>query len=102
MANVLNGSTFYIDTQWSSETDEHAKQPVHVSYIIVTATAALARVVLSDVGPNGATKVDLRVALAGESQIFHFRDKPMVFPKGIKPVILSNAVVTVGLTNIGG
>lgn len=100
--NVLNGSTFYIDTQWSSEADEYAKRPVHVSYIIVTATAANGRVQLADVGPNGPIKVDLRVATAGDSKIFHFRDKSMVFPAGIKPVILSNAVVTVGVTNIGG
>lgn len=101
MANQQNGSTFYIDTAHSTDTDDLEKKNALVSYVVVTATAANGRIVLGDVGSNGATKVDLRVPVSGQSILFHFRNSPMNFPNGIKVLTLANAVATVGITNTG-
>lgn len=100
MANTVNGSTFYVDTQYASSADDYEKKPVHVAYITITATGVNGRIVLADVA-SGATKIDLRLAAANTSDIIHFRDKSMVFPNGVRVVTLTNMVATLGLTNIG-
>lgn len=101
MANIQNGSTFYVDTAHSTDADDLAKKNTLVSYIIVTSTAANGRIVLGDVGSNAGSKADLRVPEAGKSVMFHFRVSPMNFPNGIKVLTLVNAVATIGMTNTG-
>lgn len=90
MANVRNSNTLFIDT---------ANSPLAVIntralYVIVTATAANAVVVLSD-NTTAAKKMDLRVAASGTTQVFDFSFNPVQFPTGINATTLTNAVVTV-------
>src|SRR5262245_48370533 len=102
MANVLNGNTFYIDTQGSTTEDDLVRKQTLVTYITITSTGANGRVVLSDVGTNPTTKIDLRVAVANTSELFRYAEKPLMFPNGIKVSVLTNAVVTVVIANAGG
>lgn len=60
--------------------------------VIVTATAASGRVVLAD--SSVATKFDLRCATSGETSVFDFSLCPIPFSTSIRPVTLTNAVVT--------
>lgn len=101
MANQLSGSTWYVDVSHTTDADDLAKKPTHVGWIILTPTAANARIVLNDVGPNGPVKIDLRWSENGQSQLFHFRDKPLVFSNGIRVTTITNAVASIGITNIG-
>lgn len=102
MANQLNGTTFYVDSAHGSTTsDDFVKKQCLVSWIIVTATAANARIVLGDVGDNAPVKLDLRVPTNGVSQLFHFRGLNVLFPNGVKVLTLTNAIATIGLTNSG-
>lgn len=89
MASIRNGNTIYID----DSTDTFAIRQLKVSHVIVTATAANAQVVLSDLDTS-AVKADLRVATDGTSQLFSFREQPMIFPTGVEASTLTNAVVT--------
>lgn len=93
MANVRNANTFHIDTQYSTGTDELAVKNIKVTDVIVTATAAGGRVVLAD-SVTGAVKLDLRVVTDEESKHFRFHESPILFPNGIKPTVLTNALVT--------
>jgi hypothetical protein len=94
MANVRSANTFYIDTQYSTGSDELAIKNIRVLQITITATSANAVLLLAD-STTGTKKLDLRVATSGASQIFDFSDSPVVFPNGIKPTTLTNAVATV-------
>lgn len=94
MANTLNGNTWFVDTAYSSSTDDLALNNLMVEYIVVTATSANAVVVLADPS-NGNKKFDLRVAAAGTSQLFRFESDPVRFPNGIRVQTLTNAVVTI-------
>jgi len=91
MANKRSGNTFYIDTEYEGADDELAL-PCRVTSIIVSATTADAEVVLADGAL--ATKLDLRVATDGTTQIFDFSQSPIVFTSSIRPTTLTNAVVT--------
>jgi len=102
MANVLNNNTFYIDTAFSSSSDDLVRKNALVAYILVTATAANGRIVLSDVASSPDLKLDLRVATSGASQEFIFVDNPVVFPNGIRVSVLTNAIATIVLRNPGG
>ncbi len=92
MANTRNANTFYIDTQYSVSADELAVKNVKVVSITVTATSSGGQVVLSD--SNGNAKIDLRVATSDETQQFVFNENPIVFPTGIRPTTLTDAIVT--------
>ena len=102
MANVLNGNTWFVDTQYTSEADDLVRKQLLVVYITVTATAANGRIVVGDSGSNPAPKFDLRVAVANTTEIFRFEAKPSLFPNGIRVLTLSNAVATVVIQNPGG
>lgn len=99
--NQLNGTSFYIDTAHSTDDDDYIKKNALVAWIVVTTTGVNGRVVLGDVGSNGPSKLDLRVPEANKSQLFPFRDNPLVFPNGIKVLTLTNAIVTVNLKQTG-
>jgi hypothetical protein len=94
MANVRSANTFYIDTQYSVAADELAVKNIRVLGVTVTATAASAIIVLAD-SSTATNKLDLRVATSGDSAHFDFSDSPVVFPNGIRPKTLTNALVTV-------
>lgn len=100
MANTANGNTFYIDTQYSGASDDLAR-PALVQAIFVTATAANAQVVLSDVTAATVKKVDLRVAAAGTSQLFSLLNCEIAFPNGIRVSTLVNCIATVVFTKSG-
>lgn len=93
MANVRNANSYYIDTQYSAS-EELAVKNIVVTCVVVTATAASGRIVLAD-SDTATTKLDLRVVTSGASQVFDFSESPIVFPNGIRPVTLTNAVATV-------
>jgi hypothetical protein len=95
VANVRNANTFYIDTQSAVDADNLIIKGLAVHYVSVTATAANGRLVLQDLTVTPATKVDLRVATSGDTEVFSFEMNPLLFPNGIKPSTLSNAVATV-------
>lgn len=92
MANVRFGTTFYIDTQYAVAADELMIKNLKVKYIILTATAANGRIVLTD---SGNSKFDLRVAISGKTEQFDFSQEPIVFSLSLRPTTLSNAVATV-------
>jgi hypothetical protein len=95
MANATNGNTIYIDTTG----DVTTKKNVRVPYVTVSASSANAVLLLSD--PDGTNKIDLRVAAAGETQLFDFSEQPLLFPNGIKAETVTNAIATV-VYSIGG
>jgi hypothetical protein len=92
MANVQIGNSWYIDTAYASAADDLARR-VSVYYIVVTATAAGAILVLSDPS-SSSVKVELRVPTSGSSQVFRFDQLPLVFPNGVRVTTLTNAKAT--------
>ena len=88
MANQQTGNLYYIDS-----TGSLAKQALRVYSIVVTATSANAVLQLKDASIAG-TLVDLRVAAAGASQSFFYRDQPLLFPNGLEVVAATNCVAT--------
>lgn len=89
MANAVNGNTVYIDSTGdvSIGTDKNIK----VLYITITPTAASAVLALDDNAAAGdVTKLDLRVATDGDSKMFDFSRKPIVFPNGINVQTVTN------------
>lgn len=102
MANIQNGNSFYIDTAHVTDADDLTRKNVLVAYVVVTATAANGRIVLGDAGTDPQTKLDLRVAALGTSQLFRYDAAPIIFPNGIRVMTVSNAVATVVFKNAGG
>lgn len=94
MANVRNSNSFYIDTQSAVDADNLAVKGLAVAYVALTATAANGRLVLQDLTATPTTKIDLRVEVSGHTEVFSFEMFPILFPNGIKPSVLSNAVAT--------
>lgn len=96
MANVRNANTYYIDA-----TGSLTLKNIKALFIIITATAANARLVLKDI-TTGATKMDVRIT-AADGQFFDFSSAPLVFPNGIDVTTVTNciAVVTVEETRGG-
>lgn len=93
MANIRSSNTFYIDTQYSGASDELAVKNIRVLSVTVAAVAAPAQVILAD-SSTGTNKLDLRVAVADSTELFDFSDAPVVFPNGIRPKTLTDAIVT--------
>jgi hypothetical protein len=91
MANVRSSNTFYIDTAYSSSTDELVQKNLKLLSVSVTATSANAVVVLTD---SGTKKLDLRVATSGVTTLFDYSECPILFANSIRPTTLTNAVVT--------
>lgn len=92
MANVRNGNTYYIDTQYSSS-EELAVKGLRVTDIIVTTTGTTASVILQD---SSTANIKFRADEATSGVTTHFPLKsPIVFPNGIRPSTLTNCVVTV-------
>lgn len=89
MANVTNGNTVYVDS-----TGTLLSKPARLHYLILTATAANAVVVLQDT-TGSSTKLDYRNATSGTSVILDCSTAPIFFPTGIKVSTLTNALVTV-------
>lgn len=89
MANVRNSNTFYIDTAGQALQVANIK----VMHISITPTSANAQVVLQD-STTGQTKIDLRSDTSFRTLFFSFRDNPIVFPNGINPSTVTNAVCT--------
>jgi hypothetical protein len=94
MANKRNGNTYYIDTAFSTS-EELVATGLKATHVVVTSTADFARVVLGD--SSVGTKVDLRVADLGKSEVFDFSENPITFSTSIRASTLTNAVVTVVL-----
>ena len=92
MANIRNGNTFYIDTQYSAASDELASKGIKVIGIFVTSTAAGGRVVLAD--SSIATKLDLRVTADEDTVYFDLSNNPIIFSTSLRPTTLSGALVT--------
>jgi hypothetical protein len=93
VANTRNANTFYIDTQYSVAADALVAKQVKLLGVLVTATAAGGKVVLADHG-GPTTKLDLRVATDESAVFFDFSSCPILFPNGIRPTTLTDAIVT--------
>lgn len=102
MANVLNGNTFKVDTAHTTDSDDLIRKQALVVYIVVRATGANGRIVLSDVGTNPDQKIDLSIPVSGVTEIYPFEACPLIFPNGVRVAVLSNAVATIVLRNPGG
>ena len=103
MANVLNGNSWYVDSAYTTSADDLIRPSTQVNYIVVTTTAANAILVMGDVQGTSSTKMELRVAASGASQLFDFSRKPLLFPNGIRITTLTNCKATfVGTTTAGG
>lgn len=89
MANVRSSNTFLID----GTTPTLAISNIKVSYIVLTATGANAILILSDV-TTANKKIELRVATSGTTEYFDFSENPLVFPNGVNPSTVTNAVAT--------
>lgn len=92
MANTRSGNTWYVDTAYASASD-NLDASVVVTCIVVTATTAAGRIVLSDAS-TGDTKLDIRVATAGDSKVIDLSASPISFQNGIKVSTLTTAVAT--------
>lgn len=99
MANTRSANTYYVDTQYATN-EELAVTNIAVLGVTVSATAASAQVVLADASSGSPKKLDLRVATSGESKHFDFSESPILFPNGIRPLTLTNAVATVIIREI--
>jgi hypothetical protein len=96
MANTKNAGSWYVDTQYSSASDDlSAGSSVTVTAIVVSATAANGRIVLADANNAAQTRIDLRVATSGTTELFPLKDTPLNFPSGVRIATLSNCVATV-------
>lgn len=102
MANVRNSNTFYIDTQYTGSADELVASNLSVVGIIMRATGANAQVVLVDAQAAQPVKLSLGIATAGETIQLRLAEAPVLFPNGIRPLTLVNAVVTVILKESRG
>jgi hypothetical protein len=94
VANTRSANTWYVDTQYSAAADDLDVKNLVVTLVVVSATAATGRIVLSDI-TTSAVKLDLLVATSGATQVFDFSDSPIIFSNGIRVTTLSNAVATV-------
>ncbi len=95
MANVVNANTVYIDT--TGDISVGSDKNIKVSYVILTAGAADARIQLKDNQSSAVDKLDLRVVTSGATQMFDFSRKPIVFPNGFDAEITNSAIVTLVL-----
>lgn len=95
MANIESGNSVYIDATGALS----AKPNQRVVQVLLTATAASARIVLTN-GDTTTVKLDLRVATSGETGSFVF-DYPIVFSNGVHVLTLTNAVATLIYTREG-
>lgn len=98
MANVRSGNTHYIDSTGTLTADKNDK----VAYVVLTASSANAVILLTDAGSGTRSKIDLRVATAGTTQVFDFSEVPLVFSNGVRVGTLTNAVATIVYTKGGG
>lgn len=92
MANVVNGNTIYIDT--TDDISVASNTNIKVSYITIRAGAADARIELKDNQSSAVNKVDLSVITIGETKLFDYSRKPIVFPNGIDATVTNSAIVT--------
>lgn len=97
MANVRNGNTFFIDTQYSVSTDELAKKGIRLVYLFVSSSSATNQLTLAD-SLSAATKINVQninnQGNAGNSVLYDFNNNPMLFPNGIRPTKLQNCNAT--------
>lgn len=96
VANTRRGNLIYIDTTASAAEDRINQK---VAYVILTATAASASLILEETSGSGDV-VRFDKAAAG-TEVFPFPDRPMVFPTGIYVKTLTNAVATLVMTEGG-
>ena len=89
MANTRNANTFYIDTASIPLSVPNIK----VMHIIFTPSSNNGTITLSDV-TTGAVKLVMAGDIAHKTLEFSFRDNPIVFPNGINPTTVTNAVCT--------
>jgi hypothetical protein len=105
LANIRNGNTFYIDTQYSGASDALAIQGVRVPYIQISSSAAVNNAILADL-TTGNIKVNFQninnTGGAGDTRLFDFSSNPILFPNGIKPVVLTNCSLTLFIINPTG
>ena len=72
--------------------------------VILTATGANARVVFFDEdtgSPSGTEKLDLRVAISGETKFFDFSSTPIRFESALNAGTVTNASVTAIFKEVG-
>lgn len=96
MANESNANTVYIDSIGDISNTRNSR----VLYVLLTATAANAELVLKDQVTTD-NKADFRVAISGDSKLFRFSDGPLVFPNGINIATLTNALATLVVRSQG-
>ncbi len=98
MANKVNVNTIYVDSTGDLVTNKGCR----VAYVLLTATAANAVLVLQDTGTGTPNKFDLRNADSGTTVTFDLSNMPAFFPNGIKASTVTNAIATIIYTNVGG
>lgn len=98
MANVRTGNTIYIDSTGVVSIEKN----LNIVAVILTATAASGRIVIQDNASTPQTKMDLRVATSGSSQVFPLVDSEVSLANGLRIGTLTNAVATIILTSKGG
>jgi hypothetical protein len=91
MANVSAGNSSYVDATGVLKSDKGTK----VAYVVLTATAANAVLVLQDNAGTPVNKCNFKVATDGSSQTFDFSSNPIVFPNGVKASTVTNAIALV-------
>lgn len=110
MANVRNGTTFYIDAGSVSGTTASfiAERGVKVSHIIFTSSNAGDSMALSDIDPTtgnsgGSNKFSVSNNLATDTIHIDLSDAQAVFPNGIwVDSISAGATATLVLSSRGG
>ena len=92
MANTQSANSWYVDSVYATAADDLAAN-VQVTAVLLTATSANARIVLSD-PTTGNALLDLRLSTAGETRLFDLARGPISFRNGIRVATLTNAVAT--------
>jgi hypothetical protein len=99
LANTKTGNVWYVDTAYAAATDDITDNIV-VGSVVLTATAASARIVLKD-PKTGVIKLDLRSPTDALSAHFDFSANPISCPNGLRASTLTNAVASIILLRGG-
>lgn len=96
MANARSGNTHSIDATGVISADS-----CRIAMVLVTATAASAILELRDAAGT-IVKLNLRVAISGDTGVFDFALAPIFCPNGLKVQTLTNCIAFIVYNNGSG
>jgi hypothetical protein len=91
------GNLHYVDTVGTLRSGVNVK----VSCIVLTTTGANGIAILAD-NQDSKPVLELRYPTSGQSTLFDFSRRPIVFPKGIEALTLTNCKIMITYVESGG